>query len=117
MYKRQAVGLLHTAMKHVARELPGFQVPNNTLHAFTIIAEYQGGMIAEGTKPISYTHLDVYKRQVHPLLQLSQTTDAAYKVNTLVGTEVFDAKHFIQDRKSTRLNSSHRSLSRMPSSA
>ena len=32
---------------------------------------------------------------VHPLLQLSQTTDAAYKVNTLVGTEVFDAEHFI----------------------
>ena len=25
--------------------LPGFQVPNNTLHAFTIIAEYQSGMI------------------------------------------------------------------------
>ena len=33
---------------------------------------------------------------VHPLLQLFQTTDATYKVDTLVGTEVFDAKHFIQ---------------------
>ena len=28
-----------------------------------------------------------------------------------------DGRYFIQDRKSTRLNSSHRSLSRMPSSA
>ena len=47
-----AVGLLHTAMEHVARELPGLQVPGNTLHAFTIIAEYQSGMIAEGTKQV-----------------------------------------------------------------
>ena len=38
------------------------------------------------------TNIDVYKRQ----LQLFQTTDAAYKVNTLVGTKVFDAEHFIQ---------------------
>ncbi len=44
-----------------------------------------------GPRPLSSHHC-------HPLLQLSQTTDAAYKVNTLVGTEVFDAEHVIQDQ-------------------
>ena len=33
---------------------------------------------------------------VHPLLQFAQPADTADKVDTLVGTEVFDAEHFIQ---------------------
>ena len=38
-------------------------------------------------------------------------------VVTQVKTEENDGYKAVQDRKSTRLNSSHRSLSRMPSSA
>lgn len=33
---------------------------------------------------------------VHPLLQFAQPADTADKVDTLVGTEVFDAEDFIQ---------------------
>ena len=59
------------------------------------------------TEPVSYTHLDVYKRQTH-----TRVTDGEIET---VGNGI--TQIIVVDRKSTRLNSSHVKRSRMPSSA
>ena len=43
--------------------------------------------------------------------------NSAMAIGAALLTQVACSRYFGQDRKSTRLNSSHRSLSRMPSSA
>ena len=99
-------------------------------------------------KTVSYTHLDVYKRQVKQITVLDRTKEpgaqgeplyldvvAALKDSKFDAVPVFTGRYGLgskdttpaqivavyanseKDRKSTRLNSSHRSLSRMPSSA
>ena len=51
------------------------------------------------------------------LLSLAHITSLQEQLRKLDITDVNYKDKTIQDRKSTRLNSSHRSLSRMPSSA
>ena len=73
-----------------------FEVSPDRLGDFLRVRDFQGLNV---TIP--------YKRDVMPLCdEIDPAAEAIGSVNTIV-----------RDRKSTRLNSSHRSLSRMPSSA
>ena len=66
-------------------------------------------------------HIDVYfeKERIHTLPEKSELLLSIYSSVAQAESESISSnqKWSIQDRKSTRLNSSHRSLSRMPSSA
>ena len=77
---------------------------------------------------VSYTHLDVYKRQVQEILKKEGLNTVNIvnipclnnkKVNHIEVLKLYIKGWFryILDRKSTRLNSSHITRSRMPSSA
>ena len=78
---------------------------------------------------VSYTHLDVYKRQLVLYLLVSLVASCIYPVTVWAKVnERFSLKNEsvseqipltkkVRDRKSTRLNSSHITRSRMPSSA
>ena len=73
---------------------------------------------------VSYTHLDVYKRQdlqqrrtSYRILVTSGSCSFRCALISSVGNDKETTFTDSSDRKSTRLNSSHRSLSRMPSSA
>ena len=87
-------------------------------------------------RPVSYTHLDVYKRQRHAhalqaagdlrgLLQRlhdhagreAQLQPDAERAHDVLHVELAHERVVEADRKSTRLNSSHSAKSRMPSSA
>ena len=46
------VGLLHTAMKHIAWEFLCLQISGDSFHTFTIVAEYKGRMITKHTKQV-----------------------------------------------------------------
>ena len=61
-------------------------------HDITRIGNVHQLLHGNGIKSQCHFHLTI----VHPLLQLSQATDTANKVDTLIGTEVFDTEHFIQ---------------------
>ena len=78
---------------------------------------------------VSYTHLDVYKRQAMNMLNISWNTwmtawasllwRPSFRCSTIWPTFSRSKTNHRPpvDRKSTRLNSSHLKLSRMPSSA
>ena len=72
-------------------------------------------------EPVSYTHLDVYKRQVvYELNYSSEDKDLMDLLRTKaeeLARQVNPGAANNSDRKSTRLNSSHSAKSRMPSSA
>ena len=63
------------------------------------------GSIGKGTLPMIERHLDYDKSRITVIDPKDE------------GRKAHCEKHNVRDRKSTRLNSSHRSLSRMPSSA
>ena len=77
--------------------------------------------------PVSYTHLDVYKRQVlnvlihlerrRPVYDRFRLSGQKATVRAGVGEISESDPDGSTDRKSTRLNSSHEFVSRMPSSA
>ena len=77
-------------------------------------------MLGDGLKPVQ-------RRIVYAMSELSLAAGAKHKKSARTVGDVIGKFHphcdsacyeaMVQDRKSTRLNSSHRSLSRMPSSA
>ena len=74
------------------------------------------------TAKLQETAADVYKRQLLDIGKLDENTlrhagIASEILMTLPTLESASVDELLSDRKSTRLNSSHRSLSRMPSSA
>ena len=64
-----------------------------------------------------YDIADLYKAEVTIPIAFEVAAQAPEDLPAVVRRRVRDAMVEHQDRKSTRLNSSHRSLSRMPSSA
>ena len=95
------------------------------LAPFDLVIEISGGSPTQSTGRMAYITDDVLDRFTHPLICSNfckaislRNKDLfycfAYLWNDLYGIGYRDWE---TDRKSTRLNSSHRSLSRMPSSA
>ena len=123
----------------------GSFVADNSRMKAGILQEWKGlfkSAVEEGIKAVSYTHLDVYKRQEPDIynaikrdaLLENVTLDADGKIdfddksvteNTRVSYPIDHIEKIVRpvsaapaaDRKSTRLNSSHEFVSRMPSSA
>ena len=93
-----------------------------TIALSTTEAEYMA--LAEGAKQLRWLQCFIWELgidQSQPtslcsdnLGAITLSQDATYHVRT---KHINVAYHFIQDRKSTRLNSSHDVISRMPSSA
>ena len=58
------------------------------------------GLLAEGMVPVSYTHLDVYKRQVHKVESLETCGAEVQKGNPVVERKL---QRLFRQRKVTRL--------------
>ena len=77
MYKRQSLGCDRVALAFLCEAYDEEHLPDSqskedirtVLHLHPALAPYKCSVLPLSKKPVSYTHLDVYKRQGHGILR------------------------------------------------